>query len=307
MADKENILVVEDSKTQAILLEKTLRLEGYSVFVEENGIKALEVLSDGKFKPEIVLTDLNMPEMDGLHLCRVIKKLYPDIFVIVLSANDDIESLRESFEAGAIDFINKPLNEVELDVRLKNVLRIKSAENDLKMALKKLTDQNKKLDRLAVTDGLTNVYNRKYLHEALEQQVQFAERYRTDLSICMFDLDHFKKVNDIYGHTAGDEALISFAQVLKNHTRKTDIVGRYGGEEFVVIAPNTSILDFYNVVEKLLDETRGLRFKFNEDYQLTFSAGIAKYNNENADHFIRRADDLMYKAKMSGRNRLEID
>ncbi|MCF7790404.1 MAG: diguanylate cyclase [Victivallales bacterium] len=303
--EEEKILIVEDSRTQSILLKEMLLNEGYSVEAAEDGVKALEFINDKNYKPDIVMTDINMPEMDGLKLCRILKRLYPEIFVIVLSANEHIGSLKKSFESGAIDFISKPINKVELIVRTRNVLRIRRAEKELKFALKQLSEKNKKLDKISVTDALTGLANRKHLIDELDTLIGFNNKYGYELALTMIDLDDFKKINDIYGHDAGDEALVKFAEVLKNKTRDRDLAGRYGGEEFILILSNTSLLDCFSVIEKILNEVRKLNFDFDVNYQLTFSAGIAKLNGQNLDALIKKADELMYKAKKSGKNRIE--
>jgi PleD family two-component response regulator len=156
---KEKILIVEDSKTQAMLLKHHLKTEGYTVEVAENGIIALDIINnEALFSPDIIISDINMPEMNGLQLCRQVKKTHPEIFIVMLTANNDIESLKESFESGAVDFINKPLNEVEMLIRIRNIARIRMAENNLKTTLKQLANNNRKLELLSITDSLTGLY-----------------------------------------------------------------------------------------------------------------------------------------------------
>jgi two-component system, cell cycle response regulator len=306
MYKKEKILIVEDSKTQAMLLENILLKEKYQVEVAENGIKALEYVNDSNKYPDVIVTDLNMPEMDGIQLCRLLKNTHPNIFIIVLTANEDNESLKESFDSGAVDFINKPINEIELFVRIKNVLRIKSAETELKLALKQLSENNKKLEQLSITDSLTGLFNRKYLVEKLIDQIAYTQRYGHPLSIVMIDLDHFKNVNDTYGHSAGDEALVKAAGIFKNGIRTSDTAGRYGGEEFLIITPSTSYVNCYALVEKILKQVKNLTFTFDNNYKLTFSAGITQLNNESIDELLLKVDQLMYKAKENGRDRIEF-
>jgi diguanylate cyclase (GGDEF)-like protein len=122
----------------------------------------------------------------------------------------------------------------------------------------------------------------------------------------MIDLDHFKKINDTYGHNAGDEALVNTAKIFKNNIRFVDTAGRYGGEEFIIITPNTDSQECFKVIQKILTEFYNLKFSFDPNYKLTFSSGVAQYNNENIDDFISKADQLMYNAKKNGRNRIEF-
>ena len=305
MDQKANILIVEDSKTQAIILKRVLLKKGYQVNVAVNGVEALEYVNTTLNSPDVIITDLNMPEMDGFQLCKTLKKTHPDTFIIVLTANEDNTSLKESFDSGAIDFLNKPINEVELFVRIKNVLRIKNAETKLKETLVLLSKNNKILEQLSITDPLTKLYNRKHLTEKLDQYIAHSLRYKNKLSIAMLDLDHFKAVNDTYGHSAGDEVLVKISDIFTRKTRETDIVGRYGGEEFLIITPETSSLDCYTLLKNISNELSNLRFSFDENYKLTFSAGIKQFNGESIDQFQNNADQLLYKAKENGRNRIE--
>ena len=305
MDQKANILIVEDSKTQAIILKRVLLKKGYQVNVAVNGVEALEYVNTTLNSPDVIITDLNMPEMDGFQLCKTLKKTHPDTFIIVLTANEDNTSLKESFDSGAIDFLKKPINEVELFVRIKNVLRIKNAETKLKETLSLLSKNNKILEQLSITDPLTKLYNRKHLTEKLDQYIAHSLRYKNKLSIAMLDLDHFKAVNDTYGHSAGDEVLLKISDIFTRKTRETDIVGRYGGEEFLIITPETSSLDCYTLLKNISNELSNLRFSFDENYKLTFSAGIKQFNGESIDQFQNNADQLLYKAKENGRNRIE--
>ena len=304
------ILIVEDSKTQAMLLEYYLKEAGFTTFAVENGQLALDFINNsddsGKFYPDIVLSDVNMPEMGGFELSNILKNQHPEIFIIMLTASQDIADLKQSFDSGAVDFINKPVNKVELLVRMKNILRIKNAEKNLKMTLAQLEENNKKLETLSITDPLTKLYNRKKIMKRINECMTYSNRYKTSLSITMIDLDHFKKVNDTYGHQAGDEVLVKVSEVLKSNIRETDIAGRYGGEEFIIIAPGINASQCCAMMNKILELTRNLTFKFDTDYKITFSAGIKEYQGETVDTLISKADKQLYKVKESGRNRVEI-
>ncbi len=157
---------------------------------------------------------------------------------------------------------------------------------------------------MVVKDGLTEIYNHKYIYERLEKEIKLARRYRKTLSVCMFDIDYFKKINDEYGHQIGDQVLKFFSNFLRTELRDTDIIGRYGGEEFVIILPETPILDAYNTAERLRVGIEGMLIE--KKIKITVSGGVAELLNEpNALELISKADMLLYIAKRGGRNRVE--
>ena len=233
--DNFPILIAEDDAVTRMLLEKTLIKEGHEVVSVENGQKAFDLFKESFFP--IVMTDWMMPEMDGLELCRAIRqKENPGyVFIVLLTAKDSQDDIISGLEAGADEYLTKPFNRAELIARLNTGRRFLEQEKALKQA-------NEEIRILSITDPLTGCSNRGFLNTRLPQEIQRAVRYNRPLSIFMCDIDHFKKVNDTYGHQAGDLVLKEFSKRINDSIRdKVDMLARYGGEEFLVTLPETGL------------------------------------------------------------------
>jgi two-component system, cell cycle response regulator len=302
-----NILIVEDSETQKIMLQTTLEKAGYTVAVSKDGLEALDYLNNDDFPlPELIISDILMPNMNGLTLCSKIRESFSEVFTILLTASVKEDALKKSFDSGAVDFLEKPFNKTELLLRVKNVLRIKKAEKALKKAMSQLTEKNQILKKLSTTDELTRLSNRRQLIKQLKEKIYDASRYSTPLSVILFDIDHFKKINDTYGHLSGDEVLKKVAEVFLNSLRSSDIAGRYGGEEFLLILPNTALEKGINVANTFNEKIKELTFESIPNAKVTISGGICEYSNEiKYEHLLSRVDDLLYIAKDNGRDRVE--
>ncbi|TET84029.1 MAG: diguanylate cyclase [Desulfobacteraceae bacterium] len=304
MSDNFPILIAEDDPVSRKLLEKVLIKAGNKVVSVENGQKALELFND-KFFP-IVLTDWMMPEMDGLELCRAIRKnTYPGyVFIILLTAKDSKDDIIRGLGAGADDYLTKPFSHAELVARLNTGKRVLELERSLK-------DANEEIRILSITDPLTGTYNRGYLTERLPQEIKRARRYSRALSIILCDIDHFKKVNDTYGHLVGDRVLKDFAQCIRHSIRQdVDWTARYGGEEFLIVLPETDVNGASVMAERLkselsqrVTETQGKKIS------ITASFGVAGFGPDTPDEMISpeamisKADKYLYQAKREGRNR----
>lgn len=243
--DHWSILVVEDHPATRRLLEMRLRKAGYRVISAGDGREALEHLEHG-FCP-LVLTDWMMPEMDGLTLCRAIRERTWEnyIYVIFLTARDSLDDVVQGLEAGADDYLTKPVHPTELMARLQTGRRLLELERTLK-------ERNREIARLAITDPLTGSYNRRYLSDHLPGEIRRALRYGRPLGLIMCDLDHFKCVNDVHGHGVGDLVLQQFAAWLQSYIRAgVDWRARYGGEEFVLVLPETDLSGCHMVAERL--------------------------------------------------------
>ncbi len=304
MSDNFPILIAEDDPVSRKLLEKVLIKAGNKVVSVENGQKALELFND-KFFP-IVLTDWMMPEMDGLELCRAIRKnTYPGyVFIILLTAKDSKDDIIRGLGAGADDYLTKPFSHAELVARLNTGKRVLELERSLK-------DANEEIRVLSITDPLTGTYNRGYLTERLPQEIKRARRYSRALSIILCDIDHFKKVNDTYGHLVGDRVLKDFAQCIRHSIRQdVDWTARYGGEEFLIVLPETDVNGASVMAERLkselsqrVTETQGKKIS------ITASFGVAGFGPDTPDEMISpeamisKADKYLYQAKREGRNR----
>ncbi|MFZ0450095.1 MAG: diguanylate cyclase [Desulfatiglandaceae bacterium] len=297
------ILVAEDNPVSRKLLEKTLTKAGYEVSTARDGQEALG-LFDERFFP-IVLTDWMMPEMSGPELCRAIRGKSGNgyVFMILLTAKDSKEDIVEGLEAGADDYLTKPFNRAELMARLKTATRILELERSLKKA-------NEEIKALSITDPLTGCYNRGYLNEKLPQEIKRVRRYGRALSVILCDIDHFKKVNDTYGHQAGDTVLKAFADCLLDSVREgIDWVDRYGGEEFLVVLPETPFEGANLVAERLRTAVAGEEIETSEGVlQITASFGVSEIDADTPDSLIspealvKAADDNLYQAKEEGRN-----
>ncbi|MCF7791986.1 MAG: diguanylate cyclase [Victivallales bacterium] len=302
-------LIVEDNVGMAGYIKLLLDKEKHIVDISVNGKKALSFLKNCHEQnklPDIVITDLSMPEMDGYTLIKKIRDNFPCIYVIVLTGIND-SSLSESFKLGAVDYLEKPFDKNELLVRVKNVLKLKRTEQTLKKALSKLSKYNKKLKSLTVTDELTGVYNRRFFYEQLERSIYKYDRFSTPFCLTIIDLDFLnKKINDNYGHLSGDKVLCEIAELLSRNQRKSDIVTRLGGDEFALILENTALSSAVNVIERSRLKIKELSFDFSKETKITVSAGIFEFDgNCSLNQIVLKTDKKLYRAKQNGRDRIE--
>jgi two-component system cell cycle response regulator len=304
MSDNFPILIAEDDPVSRKLLEKILVKAGNMVVSVENGQKALELFNDNFFP--IVLTDWMMPEMDGLELCRAIRKnTYPGyVFIILLTAKDSKDDIIRGLGAGADDYLTKPFSHAELIARLNTGKRVLELERSLK-------DANEEIRILSITDPLTGTYNRGYMTERLPQEIKRARRYSRALSIILCDIDHFKKVNDTYGHLVGDRVLKDFAQCIRHSIRQdVDWTARYGGEEFLIVLPETDANGASVMAERLKSElSQRVTETQGKQISITASFGVTGFGPDTPDEMISpeamisKADKYLYQAKREGRNR----
>lgn len=301
--DGYTILVVEDEPSSRKLIEKLLSKVGHDVVCARNGIEALALFKE-QFFP-IIITDWMMPEMNGPELCRAIREISEDryVYIVLLTAKDGKADIIKGFEAGVDEYLTKPIHPGELLARLKSGMRILNLEQSLKIA-------NEEIKQLSVTDPLTECYNRSYLADRLPQEIKRAKRYERPLSIIMSDIDHFKQVNDTYGHLAGDRVLKSFAECIKASIRKdVDWIARYGGEEFLIVLPETNIEGAAAAADKFRDIIKKLEISVAEQtIHITASFGVsgchsaADIENISVDKMISHADACLYAAKKDGRD-----
>jgi len=291
------ILIVEDDPVSRRLLESFLTEWGHDVKLAVNGSEAWKILQNPD-APNLVISDWMMPEMDGLELCRRIRATGKSgyIYFIILTAKEKKEDVVKGLEAGADDLLVKPFSHEELKCRVLIGERILNLE--------------KRILQLASTDSLTGILNRRAFTERLKAELERAGRENAPLSIIMADIDHFKRVNDEYGHQAGDRVLQEFSRRLMKPARPYDFLGRYGGEEFIACLPNTNEEQARSIAERLrrgVEETAVSRSD-DANIQITASFGTASYRAEDGkddvDQIIKRADDALYKAKREGRNRV---
>jgi two-component system cell cycle response regulator len=305
---KKRILVVDDHEDNIELLRARLEARGYEVFGASDGQAALDQVEH--IIPDLILLDVMMPRMDGMEVVRRLKanKNLPFIPVIMQTALDSTENKVEGLDAGADDYITKPINFAELEARVNSLLRIKKLEQELTDRKNELSVLNDKLTRISLTDGLTDIDNRRCLEDRLHEMWQHAVRLHEPLALIMCDIDKFKSVNDNFGHQAGDSVLKEVAQLLKGEAREIDRVGRYGGEEFLLILPGTVLDAAVTFADRLREKVEGHTFSYTGGtLRRTISCGVAASPHprvKDQEALLRAADDALYVAKETGRNRV---
>ncbi|MEO5903226.1 MAG: diguanylate cyclase [Gemmatimonadaceae bacterium] len=306
--NKKKILVVDDHEDNVEVLRARLESRGYDVEGAMSGQEALDTVS--RWRPDLVLLDVMMPDMDGLEVVRRLKAdpQLPFIPVIMQTALDSTERMVAGLEAGADDYVTKPINFAELEARVRSLLRIKKLQQDLAEREKELSEMNDKLLAISLTDGLTGVDNRRSLEMRLHEMFEHSLRLHEPISVVMCDIDHFKKVNDTYGHAAGDAVLKQFAEILKEEAREIDRVGRYGGEEFLLLLPGTVLDAAVTFSERLRQRVDAHTFSYEGGtLRKTVSFGVASWPHPKIkarEAMLKAADDALYVAKESGRNRV---
>jgi two-component system, cell cycle response regulator len=303
------ILVVDDDPVSRALVARYLSKAGFEVAAAANGKEAL-ALFDQQFCP-IVLTDWMMPEIDGPQLCRLLrgKKTDSYIYIILITARDSKTDIVSGLQSGADDYLTKPIHSAEMLARVNTGIRILNLEQSLKKA-------NEEIRLLSITDSLTGCFNRAYLNERLPQELSRAKRYARPLSILIGDIDHFKLVNDTYGHQVGDRVLNSFSKIIFDQVRdKVDWVVRYGGEEFLVILPETDCAGARCVAERMRKAVEQHAFVGCDDQTLrittSFGGACTCHAQSDPQHvtpdlMINQADEMLYLSKNQGRNRVNI-
>jgi two-component system, cell cycle response regulator len=288
------ILVVDDNHNNLRLLKDILEDENYIVYTTDNSLSVIDIACN--LKPDLILLDIMMPNMDGFELCQQIKSNSEinEIPIIMVTAKSEGLDLKNAFDLGAVDYIKKPFDEIEVIARIQSVLRLKQNQDTLKEKASK--------------DGLTGVYNHALLIELFEKEYLRAIRAEENISFVMIDIDHFKLINDTYGHTGGDFILQELVKILSGSIRENDFVGRYGGEEFSIVLGNTTNEDTYTIGERIRRNVENHTFMFGEqNIHITISMGYYYKTSKDQISFtdmIKLADEALYEAKQSGRNKI---
>ena len=294
------ILVAEYDALSRLLLEKALEKAGYEIVAVDNGKRALHEL-EREDSPRLALLDWMMPELDGVEVCRLIraKKEQPYFYLILLSSKESKQEIVEGLESGADDYLTKPFDVDELKARLRAGERILQLEDRLVEARESMRFQ-------ATHDRLTSLWNRGVIVELLSREVSRSRREKNCTVVMLCDLDHFKEVNDTYGHTAGDDVLREVSRRLHSVVRSYDMVGRYGGEEFLVVLnkcdPASALARADNVRNAIGAKPITLAGK---PLIVTMSVGLAlssEFQGSGVDEIISEADKALYAAKAAGRN-----
>lgn len=289
--EQDFILIIDDDIVFISYMKNVLEKKGYSVMVAHNGKRGMELIYE--LQPSIVFLDIMLPDTSGFSILKNVKKIKKErMFVTVISSNNSKENRLRAFEMGALDFMPKPIDQDILISYVSNRLAYK-----------------KELEHAIVIDELTQVYNRKFMESQLQKYINQINYNKEPLSIAILDLDYFKKVNDTYGHLVGDEVLKGFAALVKNFKREEDVICRYGGEEFVILMPQTSDKEAYTLIERLRKSMEHNFFLANGvSFNVTFSSGLVEATpfNLHPKKMLEEADQALYAAKQNGRNQTII-
>jgi diguanylate cyclase (GGDEF)-like protein len=290
------VLVIEDHPDQRELLAIVLQREGYRVVTAANGIEALEKLSTETVN--IALSDIMMPKMDGFELINRIRSdpALKTIYLILITARIQEGDRVRGLDLGADDYITKPFSFSELLARVRVGSRVVQYQQHLEYQTQ--------------IDSLTGLFNRRAFEKKVAEEFERAKRYQHPLSLLILDIDNFKTINDTYGHHGGDTALIRISEILKAKTRRSDFPTRYGGEEFVLVLPETDQENAVQVAAKIQDEIRSFKFGVNgKQFSLTISVGISSIPTQDYtdwNRMLNAADQALYAAKRNGKDRAEV-
>ncbi len=291
VAEKEKgagrLLVVDDDETFCGFVDILLSEKGYQVVTETDTRRVLELLRGQTF--DVLLLDLEMPQVHGLELLEQVREHWNVLPILIVTAHGGGDTTLEAMRRGATDFVIKPVDASHLDLRIRAACDLEHAK------------------RLANTDGLTGLYNHRYLHQRLQQEIERGGRYARQLSLVMADIDNFKAYNDAFGHPRGDGILIAVAETLRQISRASDVIARYGGDEFVLILPETPAGEARVMAERARESVEALHRAGNGSITpgVTLSLGVASLSAGDGKHdLIDAADAALYEAKRLGRNRV---
>lgn len=284
------ILVVDDSESQAHYTAMSLKKAGMQTHVIIDPMEIMTAIED--FNPELIIMDMYMPGCNGMELAKIIRQenKYVSMPIIYLSSEDDIDKQLAALSEGGDDFLTKPVKPNRLVITVRN--RVNRARD---------------LMSYMVSDSLTGLFNHTHILYRLENELAQAKKQKTSLAFCMVDIDFFKKINDTYGHPVGDGVIRNLSLYLKQRLRRSDIIGRYGGEEFAIVLPSTNAEEALSVMDTLREQFASYRQSFNDsELQVTFSCGIAIFDKDSSAHsekeLAEKADKALYEAKRKGRN-----
>jgi len=294
------VLVAEDDTTSRMILGTILKKWGLIPVITSDGKQAWEIMKNTD-APKLAILDWQMPEMNGIEVCQKIRALNDPNppYLIVLTSRDEKKDIVNALDAGANDFISKPYDNEELHARINVGIRMVHLQSELDEAYKALKYE-------AMQDPLTGIFNRRAIMKLLKKEMARAKRENTTIYIGLCDLDYFKKVNDTYGHHAGDDVLIAFTKLTMEKLRSSDHVGRYGGEEFLIVAPGPESSKPESMFERICEHVRNSIITTEaSDVSITVSIGVAKFSGgESFDTLLAASDQALYQAKALGRDQV---
>jgi two-component system cell cycle response regulator len=292
------VLIADDSIVVRAVVRGSLEDEGYRVIEAVDGLAALEYCRLDP--PDVLLLDVEMPQIDGYQVLSALKSDVDlrDIPVVFLTSRSHTADVVAGLRGGAHDYLKKPFENIELIARVGSAVHVKKLQDQLRQ-------RNADLDRMSRTDALTGLYNRRHLDEELLRQNSNASRHQDPLCVVLLDIDRFKRVNDSYGHSAGDLVLRAFADRLRAELRAGDIAGRWGGEEFLIIMPRTDADGGFEVADRLRRAIAAKPIAAGDvDIDVTVSGGCVSCTGDSAEALLQLADSCLYRAKASGRNKI---
>ena len=298
------VLIAEDDRISRRLIEKTLEKWGYTVVSCADGNEAWQILKEND-APRLAILDWMMPGLDGIEVCRRVRQMPDEVYryLILLTAKAGKEDIIEGLDAGADDYLTKPFNSQELQVRLRAGRRI----IELQSALLETRD---KLKLQASHDPLTGLWNHEEILKTLGMELERSKREKTCVGVFMADIDHFKRVNDTHGHLAGDAVLRLLAERMKRSVRCYDVIGRVGGEEFLILAPDCDREEIAVLAERIRREVEAEPFDTAEGMlDVTISIGAAcssMFPGATDEELYAAADEALYRAKDAGRNNVQF-
>lgn len=297
------ILIADDDPISLRMLSKLVQGLGHDPVCFENGVRAYRHLREGSVR--IAVLDWMMPGMTGPEICNRLRSEDPSriLYIIIVTAMEGANEVSRALEKGASDYVTKPFERSELKARIGVGVRTVSLEMQLE-------ELNRRLARLARTDSLTGLLNHAAILDELREQLESAGAGTPPTSVLMLDLDRFKKINDSFGHQAGDKILVRLAEALLRACRENDSAGRYGGEEFLMILPRTGSEEALEMGDRIRLEIQEMDHgDLDEELTTTVSVGVATSESASpsSENLISRADSALYKAKQDGRNLVRLD
>jgi diguanylate cyclase (GGDEF)-like protein len=289
---KGKVLVVDDAPDTLEIIQKLLRYEGYDVTVASTGEEGVKKVEEER--PDVVLMDINLPGIDGAEALKQIRMINPHQGVVMLTAFATVENAIYALKEGAFDFLKKPFENEHLIHTVNQCL-------EQYKTLREKENLEEEVRRLSITDDLTGLYNHRHFFKTLEAELVRLKRQKTSLSLLMFDLDNFKKYNDLYGHLEGDKVLKTVGEIVKNSIRSNVDSGyRYGGDEFTVLLIGASADRAMTIAERIRTSIEQVK-----SHHITVSIGLTEYRDHfDLEGFVKSADDAMYRAKNGGGNQV---